>query len=193
MTAAVEVQTVTVKGTAVRSVMKFLEKELTREQLEQALDTLPAETARKFRAGILATAQLPVSVVNQLTTAAAKAKGEPVEMFANRAGRFAADDAVKTVYKLLVMVLTPTSLLQKATGMWRTIYSAGSFTVEAKSPTESHIVLKDFPSETVGCARVTGWMQQLGEMTKAKNLRISHIRCMARKDPQCEWTVIWGQ
>jgi hypothetical protein len=188
---AIAAEAVTVKGTVIKGLMKFVSAELTPAQLEQALAQLPPEFAKSVSGSVLVSALFPVHLVNKFTAACANAKGEPVESFANRAGRASADDAVKSVFRILVMVLTPTAILKKGTGVWRTIYSAGDFTVETVGPTESRVMLRDFPSEPVQCARITGWMEQLGEMTKAKGLAIKHVRCVCRKDDHCEWTVKW--
>lgn len=188
----ISVESVTVKGTVIKSLMKFVESELTPGQLEQALSGLPAEFAKSVSGSVLVSTLFPVHLVNKFTIACATAKGEPAEAFGLRAGRAAAADAVKSIYRLLVMVLTPTAILQKATGMWRTIYSTGDFTVENVGPGESHVHLRGFPSEPVQCARITGWMEQLGEMTKSKGLAIKHVKCVCKKDDHCEWTVSWN-
>jgi hypothetical protein len=188
---SVSPESVTVKGTVLKGLMKFVNSELTPAQLEQALSGLPAEFVKDVSGSVLVSALFPVHLVNKFTAACANAKGEPVEAFARRAGRASADDAVKSVFRILVMVLTPTAILKKGTSVWRTIYSAGEFTVETIGPSESRVMLRDFPSEPVQCARIIGWMEQLGEMTKAKGLSIKHVRCVCRKDDHCEWNVKW--
>jgi hypothetical protein len=40
-------------------------------------------------------------------------------------------------------------------------------------------------------ARVTGWMQELGEMTKVPNLQIVHGMCRGKGAPDCQWSVTW--
>lgn len=182
---------VVVKGTVVKSLMKFIEKELTREQMEAALSALPPEFASKLKGAILPTSTYPVSLVNKLTGASARAKGEKPEEFAFRAGRTAAFEAVRTVYRLLVMVLTPAALLQKATTMWRTIYSAGDFGVEGAGPGVATVYLRDFPSELIGCARITGWITELGAMTRSQDLEVRHTRCAAKGAGECLWSVKW--
>lgn len=188
---AASAESVTVKGTVIKGLMKFVNAELTPAQIEQALSGMPPEFAKSVSGSVLVSALFPVHLVNKFTVACANAKGEPVEAFARRAGRASADDAVKSVFRILVMVLTPTAILKKGTGVWKTIYSAGDFAVETVGPTESRVVLRDFPSEPVQCARITGWMEQLGEMTKAKGLSIRHTLCVCRKDDHCEWSVKW--
>jgi predicted hydrocarbon binding protein len=182
---------VVVKGTVVKSLMKFLDGELSNEQMDKVLSELPAEFASKVRGAVLPTATFPVKLVNRLTEVGARAKGEEPEQFAYRAGRAAAGEAVKTVYKLLVIVLTPAALLQKATTMWRSIYSAGDFGVEGVGPGVGTVYLRNFPSELIGCARITGWITELGEMTKSRDLSITHVRCAAEGANECLWSVKW--
>lgn len=188
---AISAESVTVKGTVIKSLMQFVHAELTSAQLAEALSGLPPEFVKSVSGLVLVSTPFPVHLVNKFTAACASAKGEPMEAFARRVGRAAADDAVKSVYRLFVMVLTPTAILKKGAGLWRTIYSAGEFTVENVGPSESHVHLRDFPCEPVQCARITGWIEQLGEMTKAKGLQIRHVRCVNRKESHCEWTVRW--
>jgi hypothetical protein len=102
---------VTVKGSPVRSLQKFIDAQLSPEQREQVFAALPPAYASRFRSPILATETVPVHMLNVFTEAAAKVMGEPVEKFARRAGREAAGDAVKGIYRFFAMVLTPPALL----------------------------------------------------------------------------------
>ena len=75
---------VTVKGSPVRSLQKFIERELTPEQRDEALRSVPQEFAKRMRGAILPTETVPVSYLNAITEAAARLKGEPLEQFARR-------------------------------------------------------------------------------------------------------------
>ncbi len=86
-------ETVTVKGSPVRSLQKFIDAELTPQQRDVVLKTLPAEYGQRLRGPVLATETIPVSVLNKMTEEAAKVKGEPVDQFARRAGREGASGA----------------------------------------------------------------------------------------------------
>lgn len=134
---------------------------------------------------------MPLDALNLLTEAAARAKGEPLETFARRAGRFAADDAVNTIYRWLAFLKTPDYILGKVSRTWSTFYNRGTMTVERLAPKSARVTLEEFPGYPAVCARVTGWMQQLGEMTKVSNLRIVHTRCRAKGAPACDWSVTW--
>ena len=86
-----------------------------------------------------------------MTEEAARAKGEPLETFARRAGREGANDAVKGIYRFFALVLTPPALLSKAGQMWSSIYNRGQLKVEDQTSNSARIALVDFPSELAGC------------------------------------------
>jgi hypothetical protein len=184
-------ETVMVKGSPVRSLQKFLESDLTSEQREAAFRSLPPEYASRFRLPILATETIPVHMLNRITEEAAKAKGEPVEQFAKRAGHQAASDAVKGIYRFFALVLTPPTLIAKASHMWSSLYNAGEFQVTQESDTSARILLRDFPSEVSGCSRITGWIERMTQLTGVNDIRVEHVRCFAKGDPHCEWTAAW--
>ncbi len=152
---------------------------------------LPPECRAYTQKVILASDWLPLEAINRLTEEAARAKGEPLDSFAGRAGRFAADDAVHTIYKWLAFLKTPDYVLSKVSRTWSTFYNRGEMKVERVAEKRARVTLVDFPSHPAGCGRVTGWMQQLGEMTKAPNIQAVHAACRSKGAANCEWSVTW--
>ncbi|HWW59807.1 MAG TPA: hypothetical protein VN181_00440, partial [Thermoanaerobaculia bacterium] len=118
-------ESVTVKGSPVRSLQKFIDANLTNDQRTMVFSNLPPEYSTRFRAPILATETVPVHMLNRFTEEAAKATGESVEAFARRAGQEGASDAVKGIYRFFALVLTPPALLSKASQMWSSLYNRG--------------------------------------------------------------------
>lgn len=184
-------ESVTVKGSPVRSLQKFIENDLTAEQRETVFSKLPPEYANRFRAAILATETVPVHMLNRFTEEAANAKGEPLESFARRAGHEAASDAVKGIYRFFALVLTPAALLSKASQMWSSLYNRGTLRVVDQTSNAARVLLENFPSEIAGCSRTTGWIERMGTLTGAKDLIVKQTKCFAKGDPNCEWTVNW--
>jgi uncharacterized protein (TIGR02265 family) len=184
-------ESVTVKGSPVRSLQRFIDAQLSMDQREQVFRALPAGYASRFRGPILATETIPVHVLNVFTEEAAKAKNEPVDQFARRAGREAASDAVKGIYRFFALVLTPPALLSKASQMWSSLYNRGELKVEDQTANSARIRLVNFPSEAAGCARITGWMERMAELTGAKNVTVQQTQCFAKGQPNCEWIVKW--
>jgi predicted hydrocarbon binding protein len=184
-------ETVTVKGSPVRSLQKFIDANLTAEHRDRVFAILPPEYAQRFRAPILATETVPVHMLNRFTEEAAKAKGESVNDFARRAGQEAAGDAVKGIYRFFALVLTPSALLSKASQMWSSLYNRGQMVVDQQSDGFARLRIVDFPSEAAGCARVTGWIERMAELTGAKKIVVEQTECFAKGAPNCEWKVKW--
>jgi hypothetical protein len=181
----------TTKGTILRSLVKFVQKDLSPEQLARAYAELPeADRLLIEKTTILASEKIPEFTLNRLTVEAAKAKGEPLDSFGRRAGRAELADAVG-VYRFITMVLTPTALLKKASTMWGSVHSHGKLLVEDETSGSARIRLTGFPSEEAHCARLTGWFAGAGEMTGAKNPRILHTACVCRGDAECQWQLSW--
>jgi uncharacterized protein (TIGR02265 family) len=184
--------TVTVKGSPVRSLQKFMERELTAQQREELLRGAPPEFAQRMRGAILPTETIPVHFLNQMCEDAAKMKGESIEAFSRRAGREAAGDAVRGIYRFFALVLTPAALLSKASQMWKALYNRGDLRVINQTDRSATVQLIDFPSEAAGCARVTGWIERMAEMTGAKNVSIEQKQCFANGALHCEWNITWS-
>ena len=184
-------ESVTVKGSPVRSLQKFLETELTPEQRETVFASLPPEHAARMRGPVLATETIPISVLNQMAETAAKVKGAPLDDFARRAGREAANDAVKGIYRFFALTMTPASLLTKASTMWSTLNNRGTMQVGDRTDHSATLKLLDYPSAAVHCARVTGWIERMAEMTGASNVRVEQTQCYAKGAPHCQWTIHW--
>jgi len=185
-------ESVTVKGSPVRSLQKFIDAELDPTQRDVVFAALPPEYAARFRSPILATETIPVHMLNRFTEAAAKAKGESLDAFARRAGREGASDAVKGIYRFFALVMTPPALLSKAGQMWSSLYNRGELRVADQTETSARIRLTNFPSEAAGCARVTGWIERMAELTGVKNVRVQQTQCYAKGQPHCEWNVTWN-
>ncbi|HEX7829716.1 MAG TPA: hypothetical protein VF787_08670 [Thermoanaerobaculia bacterium] len=185
-------ESVTVKGSPVRSLQKFVESELTADQRESMFSALPVEYGTRFRAPILATETVPVHMLNRFTEEAAAAKGEPVEEFARRAGREAAGDAVKGIYRFFALVMTPSAILSKASQMWSSLYNRGELRIDEQTETSARVTLMNFPSGIAGCARLLGWIERMAELTGVKNLNVEHTQCAAKGASHCEWNVHWS-
>jgi len=184
-------ESVTVKGSPVRSLQKFIDSELDPSQRDAVFSALPPEFAARFRSPILATETIPVHMLNRLTEEAAKAKSEPLEQFARRAGREGANDAVKGIYRFFALVMTPPALLGKAGQMWSSLYNRGELRVLDQTERSARIQLANFPAEAAGCARFTGWIEKMAELTGAKQVTIAQTQCFAKGAACCEWMLNW--
>jgi hypothetical protein len=183
----------TTKGAILRSLLKFIDADLTAPQRERAIASLSAEDRELVtRRSILASEKVSEFTLNHLTVTAAEAKGESLDAFGRRAGAAELKDALG-IYRFLTSVLTPTAVLRKASTMWSTVHSHGSLTVEDVTDDSARIRLTGFPSEKAHCARLTGWIEGLGDMTGVKRVAVLHDVCMTRGDADCQWALRWSK
>lgn len=181
----------TTKGAILRSLLKFIDADLTAAQRERAIAALSdADRELVTRKSVLPSEKISEFALNRLTVAAARAKGEELDHFGRRAGAAELKDALG-IYRFLTSVLTPTALLRKASTMWSTVHSHGAMSVEDVTDDSARIRLTDFPSEEAHCARLTGWMEGLGDMTGVKRVAVTHDVCLARGGADCQWQLRW--
>jgi hypothetical protein len=181
----------TTKGAILRSLLKFIDSDLTAAQRAEAIAALsPADREIVSRKSILASEKISEFTLNRLTVEAAKAKHESLDSFGRRAGAAELRDALG-VYRFFTIVLTPTALLKKASSLWSTVHSHGTMSVENVTDGSARIRLAQFPSEEAHCARLTGWIEGLGDMTGVKVSRIAHDVCLTRGGADCQWELHW--
>ena len=182
---------VLVRGTPILGLCRFLEAELPAEAREALFRGLPEPWSQRFlKASILASDRVPLSVVDLLTAQAARAKGEPVDAFAERAGTFGAKEGIKTVFKAFFRVLSPANALEVAPLMWSRIYDAGRMKVESRGR-HAEIRVTEFPGGPAVCGRITGWFRYIGTLSGASNLAARHERCASKGHADCLWVFDW--
>jgi hypothetical protein len=177
-------------GTPVNGLSSFVRQELTAKQLADVEAQLRPEEAAFFTGQLLATARVPLALVDRFTSLAAQAKGQTVEEFAHRAGRFGAELGFTTVYKIITALVSPQSMFRAAPSFWHRIYDGGTLVVDAKD-TSATVRLRDFPASRATCGRITGWIEVIGSRA-AKGTRVQHTACAAKGDPQCVWDFDWS-
>jgi len=181
---------VNVKATPVNSLIAFVEGELDIERVESIRASF-SEDERQFLSGhMLAHEMAPLDIINQFCVRAAEQKKEPVREFARRAGRFGAEQGINSVYRFVMIVLSPQAVLKQAPLMWSRVYDAGKLVVNS-TDNSAELRLASFPSHVAGCARITGWFEVLGAKAGARNLAVSHTACIAEGKSECIWKVDW--
>lgn len=178
-----------VKGTPVNGLAAYIRRELSVAEWERFSRSLPADEARLISGALLATDAVPLESVNRLTLKAAQAAGRPVFDFARSAGRFGAELGTRTVYKFILMLLSPHSVLRTAPSMWTKVYDAGRLSVDVKEGW-GRLQVEDFPADEAVCGRITGWFEFIGERA-ARDLVVRHEPCRAHGGACCAWEFQW--
>lgn len=178
-----------VKATPVNSLATFVRQTIGDERAGAIAGELDPNGTGWFSGRLLAHEQVPLSKVNEFTVLAAQAAGEPVESFARAAGRYGAEQGTKTVYKFIMVLLSPESVLKTAPLMWKRVYDRGQLKVEIGGKT-ARVTVSDFPAHAAGCGRITGWFEVIGEKS-AEGMRTAHDQCRVLGASQCSWSLEW--
>lgn len=186
-----EHETATSKGTILKSLYGFIERELDGDQMKRFAERLDPGDAEYVGGKILSSRRVPESTLNRMTQIAAEELGEDLESFGRRAGRAELEDSVR-VYKYLFAVMTPSGLLSRASSLWSTVHNRGKLVVVDSSDNSARVRLEDFPSERAHCARLSGWIEGLAEMTRVNDPVMTHDVCLAEGQGDCEWEVRWS-
>ena len=180
-----------VKGQTMKSLVLFMQQNLQPEQVAQVFATAGPEVRQQIERGILPTNTFPMALLNQMTVEGARVTRQPVDEFAKQIGRFSASEAVKGVYRFFARVLTPEGLLSRAASMWSAMNTAGKMEVVSEGQGSALIRLSEYPSDPVMCMRIAGWIEQMADLTGAKNAVVRQLKCVAKGDPACEWRITY--
>lgn len=180
---------VRVKATPALGLADYVRRTLSPDQLARLRTQLGAEEQRILDGKLLANETVPVELPNRLTELAAREAGVSAFEFGRAAGRIGAELGTRTVYKFIMALLSPQSVLRLGPTIWSRVYSGGRLEPEVGDDW-ARIRLVDFPAHEGGCGRITGWFEFIGEKA-AKDTRVSHVTCRVRGDAECRWDFSW--
>ncbi len=143
------------------------------DKLAQALDGCSTELRDAIRyKQIVVSGWYPISWYCELLGALAKASEQPPEQFVRVLGRNAAKQDISGVYRALLKLLKPSTILSLFGRLFNTYYSAGQLLVDDEGPTRLRLRL-------TGCTgfdrnmylEILGSGEQLMEMAGGRNVR----------------------
>lgn len=178
-----------VKATPVNSLSNYVRQQLGDPRADEISAATSPGAKSWFTGRLLAHEQVPLSAVNDFTVRAAEAAQKPVPLFAHAAGRYGAEQGLKSVYKFIMVLMSPESVLKTAPLMWKKVYDTGRIEVETGDQV-AQITVLEFPAHVAGCGRITGWFEVIGEKS-AEGMKVVHDRCRTRGATECSWKFSW--
>ena len=167
----------TAKGSILIATLEFLEREMTRQQLDEILATVDRGRAMTARNKILPTTRVPIDLLNRLITTAATMKREPVEKFARRAGHYAANSSLKGVYRMFARLISPDTSVMRIAALWPSIYDRGKMVATRGPGNAATVKVVDFKFERPTCERIHGWLECIVEIGGRPNRRVEQTQC----------------
>lgn len=182
-----------VKGTALRSTVEFLKTHVGEKGYREFLEGMSAEDVSVLEAPILLSGWYEFSLLKRLMK---RAEGKvPVprgRTLAWELGRFSAESALSTIYKLFFKMADPAYIIKKASYLYPTYYDSGFMEVVDLEEKAATIRIAEFDEPSAEfCDRMQGWMQRTVELTGHKGVTLLHPLCRARGDSTCEYRGTW--
>lgn len=182
-----------VKGTALKSTIGFLKSHMGDEGYEKFLKDLTPEERAVATSPILLSGWYEFSFLRKLMKVAeGRMPLTSGRSLAWELGRYSAEAALSSIYKLFFKVTNVGFIVKKATYLYPTLYDSGVMEVVDLKDDSAVIRIKEFNEPSAEfCDRMQGWMEKTLELTGCKRVSITHPACKARGDAYCEYHGNW--
>ncbi len=182
-----------VKGTAIVTLPKFIEQQFGAAGLEKWKNSLSTESQRIYQGQVMVSDWYPIKEGYLDPTAAM------CELFyggdkqgARLLGRFAADYALKGVYKAFVKLHSVMAFCQRTASILRTYYQPCEAQVVAVEFNRAQLRITLFPEPSEYAElRIAGWTERAFEIHGRRNARVEVTSSLARGDAYTEFTGSW--
>jgi len=181
-----------VKGLAFRTVLTLVERARGPEGVEGSLAAMPEEVGRALRYGeIIAAGWYPVDWYRAMWSGIRSATGGG-DAFVRQLGRDAIDHDFGSVYRVLMRMLTPKTLLSIGMRHFHHIYDTGE--VQLTDPTSKSVRLR-----FDGCVgfdhamwiEVLGSCERLAELAGGKDAQATIVSGGGDHDDACVAAAVW--
>jgi len=180
-----------VRGTVIRSIDEFVKMHHPAGHAEWLAKLPPESVAILKSAGNTKWYPVPEGVLIPTQVMCDMFYDDP-RKGAWESGRYSAQSALTGIYKIFVLISTPTFLLKRATRIISTFYDPSELEVASSTDNSMVILYKTLPakSELIEC-RIAGWMERALEMCGCKNLSVKIPRSLGKDDEVFEVNIRW--
>jgi hypothetical protein len=181
-----------VKGTTYLSTLQFIDQKFGGDARARVLARLSDED-RAFLGGLLLPiGWYPTGPLPRLLHALDEELGRGDLALVEQRGAWVADRDLKTTHRLLLKVVTPSWVIEKATSLWKNFHDTGRW--ESMREGKSAAVARLYDHVIVDaamCATLSGWMRGLLTVAGCRSIEMQHPICRTRGGAHCEWRVAW--
>jgi serine/threonine protein kinase len=178
-----------IKGTTIARLRRWCEQRGP-DTWRTALAKLEPEHARLAETA-LSVSWLPIAVYPQLLRASLEAGAEPSCAAAYELGRWASEHELGTIHRLLVRLLSPETVVERALSLWPRYYDTGRWTID-KQRTQVVAHLHDWAVvDELACAQLAGFVARLWEVAGRSKVVVRHTQCRCHGAPSCRFEVSW--
>ncbi len=183
------------KASVVTESMEFIRKDLGAPALQSILGSFDsgAIAGRK----LLPSDWLPERTYRDLLVAtrrhleSAAPQKKPGD-FLFQMGKFMAHDGINKYYKPLIRMFDMNFMLTQSAHLWGVMHSHGSVKAEPIGKTGAYVYFIDFPAPCKElCWMLAGYMYAIGELSKARMVRVEELECVTEGAARCKFVGEW--
>jgi len=183
-----------IKGTAVRSIPEFVEKQFP-TRFKEWLDTLPEES-NKIMGGLIFTSNwypLKEALVMPMKTISKLFYGGDDKKTALVMGRFSADIVLTGIYKFFIQLGSPRYIIERGGRVFDTYFRPTEVAIinSKRNNVIMHITKFPEPDEIVEY-NIAGWIQRALEISGCKQVNIEITKSLSRNDNVTEFNIHWA-
>jgi hypothetical protein len=182
-----------VKGTAWIAMMKYFNECHKPEDLEKLKAALDEKTRELFESNyVLPFSWIDYGAYMKIMLTADKVLGRGDFEILKKINYFSARHDVKGVYKFIVSLLSPKTVLQASSKLLGQYYDKGHLSIENLTSNSATIILKE--AEDIPLyhdIEMSAYVGEVLRMAGTKSATWSHSKCMARGDSYCRFDLSW--
>jgi hypothetical protein len=175
------------------STFEFITRRFGPDAKKTVLERLPPEDREVIGGLILTAGWYPIAPLPRLLRAMDQTLGKGDGSLATERGQWVAINDMKTTHKLLLKVVSPSWVIEKATlSLWKTFHQTGRWETVRDGDKAARTTLHDHAlADEVFCATLKGWMIGLLTLAGCKHISVDHPECRSRRAKACVFHVSW--
>ena len=183
-----------VKGTAVKTIPEFVAKKFPNE-FDAWLESLPVESRQFMTDRISMTNWYPLeSALIIPTRKVGETFFKDIQKGAYEMGVYSSEQAIKGIYKMLVLVSSPSFIVNRTSSIISNYYRPCKMDITKRSKEMAIISMLEFPTPDIAVDyRIFGWIKNTIEVSKFKNPKVEILKSMGKGDATTEYLIQWAE
>jgi hypothetical protein len=183
-----------VKGTAVKTIPEFVAKKFPNE-FDAWLESLPVESRQFMTDRISMTNWYPLeSALVTPTRKVGEMFFKDIQKGAYEMGVYSSEQAIKGIYKMLVLVSSPSFIVNRTSSIISNYYRPCKMDITKRSKEMAIISMLEFPTPDIAVDyRIFGWIKNTIEVSKFKNPKVEILKSMGKGDKVTEYLIQWAE
>lgn len=183
-----------VKGTAIKTIPEFVKAKFP-DEFNIWLESLPLESKAIMENRISMTNWYSIDSGLIIPT---RSIGEmfykDIQKGALELGIFSSTQAIKGIYKMLVMVTSPSFIVNRASTIMSGYYRPCMMDITKRSKNMAVLSIIDFPQpDVVIDYRILGWIKNTMQFSKFNDPKVEMLKSLGKGDATTDYLVQWSE